>query len=298
MRSDTLAVRAGRLHHDAGESGERGTPHVPGIDLSTTYGFRTSSAVADSMDALVDGAFGAPNPVYARLHNPTVAGFEEALARLEGADGAVGFATGMAAISAVVPRRRGAAGGRAPPSRRRGASALRRHRPPAHVRAARHRGHVVRAGRCGRGDPVRHGARAARDAGQPHAGHDGRPRGRRAGPSTGAGDRSPGRRGRRLHLRHAGTPEPDRPRGGHGRPQRDEVPGWARRRDGRRRRHVRAVGAPPPSGPHGHRRHPAPAGRLPPPPGAADAARTGSGRSRSRPVCSRLGSPSTPPSPP
>ena len=102
MRTETVAVRAGR-HASAPEASvERGTPHVPAIDLSTTYGFRTSSAVAASMDALMEGDFGAPNPVYARLHNPTVAGFEEALARLEGAEGAVAFATGMAAISAVV----------------------------------------------------------------------------------------------------------------------------------------------------------------------------------------------------
>lgn len=102
MRADTTAVRSGR-HHPVREAAvESGAPHVPGIDLSTTYGFRTSSAVAASMDALLEGDFGAPNPVYARLHNPTVAGFEEALAELEGADGAVAFATGMAAISAVV----------------------------------------------------------------------------------------------------------------------------------------------------------------------------------------------------
>lgn len=102
MRSDTIAVRSGR-HAPAPEEGvEQGMPHVPGIDLSTTYGFHTSSAVAGSMDALMEGDFGAPNPVYARLHNPTVAGFESALASLEGAEGAVAFATGMAAISAVV----------------------------------------------------------------------------------------------------------------------------------------------------------------------------------------------------
>jgi methionine-gamma-lyase len=58
--------------------------------------------VADSMDALLEGDFEAPNPVYARLHNPTVAGFESALADLEGAEGAVAFATGMAAITAVL----------------------------------------------------------------------------------------------------------------------------------------------------------------------------------------------------
>lgn len=75
---------------------------MPGIDLSTTYGFGSSAAVAASMDGLLEGDFLAPNPVYARLHNPTVAGFEAALADLEGAEAAVAFATGMAAITATI----------------------------------------------------------------------------------------------------------------------------------------------------------------------------------------------------
>ena len=82
MRFDTRAVRSGRGGPAVPGVQERGTPHVPGIDLSTTYGFRTSSAVADSMDALLEGDFLAANPVYARLHNPTVAGFEQALAEV------------------------------------------------------------------------------------------------------------------------------------------------------------------------------------------------------------------------
>jgi methionine-gamma-lyase len=102
MRFDTRAIHSGRGSHVIDDQVERGVPHVPGIDLSTTYGFRSSGAVAESMDALIEGDFRAANPVYARLHNPTVAGFEEALAELEGADAAVAFATGMAAISAVL----------------------------------------------------------------------------------------------------------------------------------------------------------------------------------------------------
>ena len=111
MKSDTKAVRAGRgvtkpfsAHGppDDQETQDRGLPHVPGIDLSTTYGFRHSDAVAASMEQLLEGDFEAPNSVYARLHNPTVAGFEVALAELEGADSSVAFATGMAAITATV----------------------------------------------------------------------------------------------------------------------------------------------------------------------------------------------------
>ena len=74
--------------------------------LSSTFQRRTlserSSAVAESMDALIEGAGEAPNPVYARLRNPTVAGFENALADLESAEAAVAFASGMAAITAMV----------------------------------------------------------------------------------------------------------------------------------------------------------------------------------------------------
>ena len=42
------------------------------------------------------------NPIYARLHNPTVGRFEEALAELEGAAAAVAFASGMAALTAAL----------------------------------------------------------------------------------------------------------------------------------------------------------------------------------------------------
>lgn len=102
MRFETKAVRSGRGTRAPTPAWEAGWAHVPAIDLSTTYGFRTNGGVAESMDALLEGAFGAPNPVYARLHNPTVAGFEAALAELEGAESAVAFATGMAAITATL----------------------------------------------------------------------------------------------------------------------------------------------------------------------------------------------------
>ena len=102
MRFETRAVHSARGHEPRDPARELGQPHVPGIDLSTTYGFRTSSAAADSMEALIQGEAEAPNSIYARLHNPTVAGFERALADLEGADASVAFATGMAAITAVV----------------------------------------------------------------------------------------------------------------------------------------------------------------------------------------------------
>lgn len=101
MRLETVAVRSGR-NPAVAYGVDAGIPHVPSIDLSTTYGFRNSAAIADSMDALLEGEADAPNSVYARLHNPTVAGFESALAALEHADASVAFASGMAAITALL----------------------------------------------------------------------------------------------------------------------------------------------------------------------------------------------------
>jgi cystathionine beta-lyase/cystathionine gamma-synthase len=43
-----------------------------------------------------------PHPIYSRVGNPTVAQFEDKIARLEGAEAARGFASGMAAITAAV----------------------------------------------------------------------------------------------------------------------------------------------------------------------------------------------------
>jgi methionine-gamma-lyase len=51
---------------------------------------------------MADGLPPSGNPVYARLHNPTVARFEAAFARLEGAEAAVAFGSGMAALTACL----------------------------------------------------------------------------------------------------------------------------------------------------------------------------------------------------
>lgn len=93
---ETLAVHAGR--EDFGELGV----HAPPLDLSTTYPIRDLAEGTASFDALVGGAATAANPIYARLHNPTVARFENALAQLEGTTDAVAFASGMAAMSACL----------------------------------------------------------------------------------------------------------------------------------------------------------------------------------------------------
>src|SRR5699024_5349076 len=92
----TLGVHAGR--EDLRELGVHALP----VDLSTTYPLQNLETGTASLDALVAGQGDADNPVYARLLNPTVARFEKALARLEDAEAAVGFASGMAALTAIV----------------------------------------------------------------------------------------------------------------------------------------------------------------------------------------------------
>lgn len=94
---DTEAVHAGR--DDLAGQGL----HAPPIDLSTTYPSYDSRAEADRVDAFAaTGAEPDGPPVYGRLGNPTVARFETALARLEGTGSAVAFASGMAALTAVL----------------------------------------------------------------------------------------------------------------------------------------------------------------------------------------------------
>ncbi|MBB1251935.1 PLP-dependent transferase [Streptomyces sp. OF3] len=93
----TEAVHAGR--EDLADLGLHAAP----LDLSTTYPSRDVAAEAARLDEFAaTGARLEGPPVYARLDNPTVARFEDALARLEGTDTAVAFASGMAALSAVL----------------------------------------------------------------------------------------------------------------------------------------------------------------------------------------------------
>lgn len=93
----TEAVHAGR--EDLADLGLHAVP----LDLSTTYPSRDSRAEAARLDDFaVTGAALTGPPVYSRLDNPTVARFEAALARLEGAEAAVAFASGMAALTATL----------------------------------------------------------------------------------------------------------------------------------------------------------------------------------------------------
>ncbi|MBP1135464.1 cystathionine gamma-synthase/methionine-gamma-lyase [Arthrobacter sp. PvP023] len=98
LSPDSLAVHAGR----AGLT-EQGVHAVP-IDLSTTAPLPSVHDGGRAYEQMATG--GMPlegqSTVYQRLWNPTVARFEEGVAVLEGAPEAVAFATGMAALSAVL----------------------------------------------------------------------------------------------------------------------------------------------------------------------------------------------------
>ncbi|WP_340556070.1 trans-sulfuration enzyme family protein [Streptomyces sp. GSL17-111] len=93
----THAVHAGR--EDLAALGLHAAP----LDLSTTYPSSDSRSEGLRLDEFAaTGAQLEGPPVYARLDNPTVGRFEQALARLEGTESAVAFASGMAALTAVL----------------------------------------------------------------------------------------------------------------------------------------------------------------------------------------------------
>ncbi|MBI4171735.1 MAG: PLP-dependent transferase [Actinobacteria bacterium] len=93
---DTIAVHAGR------EDFAGLTVHAPPLDFSSTYPIYDLGEAQDAFDALARGEAEAANPVYGRLHNPTVRRYERALAELEGTEDAVAFASGMAGLSACL----------------------------------------------------------------------------------------------------------------------------------------------------------------------------------------------------
>ncbi|MFK4762791.1 trans-sulfuration enzyme family protein [Microbacterium sp. ZW T5_45] len=98
LHPDTVAVHAGRSDLEG-----LGVHALP-IDLSTTNPLPDIERGGDSYEAMATG--GRPpadgSLVYARLWNPTVARFEDALAEMEHAEAAVAFGSGMAAMTAVI----------------------------------------------------------------------------------------------------------------------------------------------------------------------------------------------------
>jgi cystathionine beta-lyase/cystathionine gamma-synthase len=88
LHAETRAIRAGRADND--------TALAPILWATTT--FVTPTVEEGRRMATTAG----PNRFYSRYGNPTVCGFEDAIADLEGAQSARAFASGMGAISAVV----------------------------------------------------------------------------------------------------------------------------------------------------------------------------------------------------
>ena len=89
-----------RLIFGTGPSGH--LSHVRPLDSSTTYRTPDPEIAAQSIDALAGGAAEAPNPIYARLMNPNVREFEQRMTALEHGAQSVAFASGMAAVAALV----------------------------------------------------------------------------------------------------------------------------------------------------------------------------------------------------
>ena len=98
LHPDSLAVHAGR--DDLADLGVHALP----LDLSSTNPLPGIDVGGLSYEVLATGGhpFEGGSHVYARLWNPTVARFEEALARLEHAEEAVAFSSGMAAMTAAL----------------------------------------------------------------------------------------------------------------------------------------------------------------------------------------------------
>lgn len=76
--------------------------HAPPVDLSSTYPFGDLDAAGAALEGFARGDATASTPIYSRLHQPTVARWETAVAELEGSEAAVAFSSGMAAITAVL----------------------------------------------------------------------------------------------------------------------------------------------------------------------------------------------------
>jgi len=78
--------------------------HTPPIDLSTTFPLPDVESGGDAYEQLATGGDLLPgqSAVYERLWQPGVARFEDGLSALEGSEGSVAFASGMAALSACL----------------------------------------------------------------------------------------------------------------------------------------------------------------------------------------------------
>ena len=88
LHTDTRAITAGRA--------DNATALAPVLWATSTF----STESLDDARRRSTGARG--QRFYSRYHNPTVAGFEHAIAELEGAEAALAFASGMGAVATTV----------------------------------------------------------------------------------------------------------------------------------------------------------------------------------------------------
>ncbi|MCP4386007.1 MAG: hypothetical protein GY798_32155, partial [Hyphomicrobiales bacterium] len=101
-----------RLWSVAEETGDRGLDPALATEMCVLPGdggsvmppiYQSSLFVFDDYQAFEDRMAGrSDEALYSRVQNPTVAHFESMIARAESAESAVGFASGMAAISAAI----------------------------------------------------------------------------------------------------------------------------------------------------------------------------------------------------
>jgi methionine-gamma-lyase len=101
VRNEPLSFETRTVHAGREDFGELGV-HASPIDLSTTYPTGPLAEATASIDRMAKGGDPSGSGVYARFHNPTVARYERALASLEGAEAAVAFSSGMAALTATL----------------------------------------------------------------------------------------------------------------------------------------------------------------------------------------------------
>lgn len=91
LQQATRAVHGGRESRRSGFA-----PTIPAVHRSVTYHYPSMDALDEVLAGERDGY------VYTRHGNPTVRAFEDAVAGLEGAEAALAFASGMAAIYAAL----------------------------------------------------------------------------------------------------------------------------------------------------------------------------------------------------
>lgn len=95
-------AEATRCCHAGREEFARLGVHAPPLDLSSTFPLHDLDAAEAAFDAFERGDVVDSEPIYGRLHSPTVRRFECALADVERTEEAVAFASGMAATTAAL----------------------------------------------------------------------------------------------------------------------------------------------------------------------------------------------------